>query len=220
MSEITFLHILTSTLDAATTRIRVLLMFPMSDILSEVIKHRQFNSLPRHTWSLVNRLRTGQSPCRAKLHKWGHAQSPSCDCGQRQTMNHIVDTYPLAKFEGGLNHTPRSGWWRSHMAGIYSDCSTREINKFNSYSQRGSRNAVAWFLPFLRCVGLMPQRHHLCACKRQLCHINVPYIIVVAVAWLHLLRHPAWKKRATVLSRRQAAIASYCQWETHNNVHK
>ena len=23
--------------------------------------------------------------------------------------------------------TPRSGWWRSHMAGIYSDCSTREM---------------------------------------------------------------------------------------------
>ena len=23
--------------------------------------------------------------------------------------------------------TPRGGWWRSHMAGIYSDCRTREI---------------------------------------------------------------------------------------------
>jgi len=39
------------------------------------------------------------------LHKWDLAQSPSCDCGQRQTMNHIVDTCPLTKFdfEGGLN---------------------------------------------------------------------------------------------------------------------
>jgi len=36
--------------------------------------------------------------CRANLHKWGLAQSPFCDCGQRQTMNH-----PLTKFEGGLN---------------------------------------------------------------------------------------------------------------------
>jgi len=27
----------------------------------------------------------------------------TCDCGQRQTMNHIVDTCPLTKFEGGLN---------------------------------------------------------------------------------------------------------------------
>jgi len=47
--------------------------------------------------------RTGQGPCRANLHKWGLAQSPSCDCGQRQTMNHIVDTCPLTKLEGGLN---------------------------------------------------------------------------------------------------------------------
>jgi len=41
-------------------------------------------------------------PCRANLHKWGLSQSPSCDCGQRQTMNHIVDMCPLTKFEGGL----------------------------------------------------------------------------------------------------------------------
>jgi len=44
--------------------------------------------LQRHTWSLMNRFRTGQGPCRASLQKWGLAQSPSCDCGQRQTMNH------------------------------------------------------------------------------------------------------------------------------------
>ena len=43
------------------------------------------------------------SQCRANLHKWGLAQSPYCDCGQRQTMNHIVDSCPLTKFEGGLN---------------------------------------------------------------------------------------------------------------------
>jgi len=43
------------------------------------------------------------NPCHANLHKWGLAQSPSCYCGQRQTMNHIVDTCPLTIFEGGLN---------------------------------------------------------------------------------------------------------------------
>ena len=59
--------------------------------------------LPRHTWFLMNRFRTGQGPCRANLHNWGLAQSPSCDCGQRQTMNHIVDTCPLTTFEGGLS---------------------------------------------------------------------------------------------------------------------
>ena len=50
-----------------------------------------------------NRFRAGQGPCRANLHKWGLAQSPSCDCGQLQTTNHIVDTCPLTKFEGGLD---------------------------------------------------------------------------------------------------------------------
>jgi len=37
------------------------------------------------------------------MHKWGLAQSPSCDCGQWQIMNHIVDTRPLTKYESGLN---------------------------------------------------------------------------------------------------------------------
>jgi len=60
--------------------------------------------LPRHTWSLVNRFRTGQGPCHANLHEWGLTQSPCCDCGQRRTVNHIVDTCTLTKFEGGLNN--------------------------------------------------------------------------------------------------------------------
>jgi len=59
--------------------------------------------VPRRTWSLLNRFWTGQGACRANLHKWGLTQSPSSDCDQRQTMNHIVDTCPLKQFEGGLN---------------------------------------------------------------------------------------------------------------------
>jgi len=51
----------------------------------------------------MNCFRTGHGPCRANLHKWGLTQSPSRDDGQRQTMNHIVDTCPLTEFEGGLN---------------------------------------------------------------------------------------------------------------------
>ena len=53
----------------------------------------------------MNRFQTGQGQCHANLHKWGLTQSPSqsCDCGQRQIMNYIVDTCPLTKFEGGLN---------------------------------------------------------------------------------------------------------------------
>ena len=87
--------------------------------------------LPRHTWSPMNRFRAGKGPCRANLHKWGLAQSPSCDCGQPQTMNRIVDTclMPINKIWRWTESTPRSGWRRRHMAGIYSDCSTRDINK-------------------------------------------------------------------------------------------
>ena len=41
-------------------------------------------------------------------------------------MNPIVDLCPLTKFKGGLNllHEVDDD---SYMAGIYSDCSTREI---------------------------------------------------------------------------------------------
>jgi len=80
--------------------------------------------LPGHTWSLINRFRTGLGPCRADLHKWGLAQSPSCECGRRQTMNHIVDTCPLTKFEGGLNRLHEA----DDDAGICSDSGTCEIN--------------------------------------------------------------------------------------------
>ena len=59
--------------------------------------------LPRHTWSPMKRFWTGQGPCRANLHKWGLAQSPSCDCGQWQTMNHIVDMCPLTRCKRGPN---------------------------------------------------------------------------------------------------------------------
>jgi len=34
---------------------------------------------------------TDQDPCHANLHKWGLAASEICDCGQRQSMGHIVD---------------------------------------------------------------------------------------------------------------------------------
>ena len=82
--------------------------------------------LPRHTWSLMNHFRTGQGPCRAKLHKRGLAQSPSCDCGQQPHQPHCRHV-PVNKIWRRTEFTPRSGWWRSHMAGIYSDFSTREI---------------------------------------------------------------------------------------------
>ena len=41
-------------------------------------------------------------------------------------MNHVVDAWPLTKFEGGLNLLNEAVDDAVIMAGIYSDCSTRE----------------------------------------------------------------------------------------------
>ena len=75
--------------------------------------------LPHHTWSLVNRFWAGQGPCHTNLHKWfwfwpATDHEPHCW--------HV----PINKICSWTESTPRSGWWRSHMAGIYSDCSTCE----------------------------------------------------------------------------------------------
>jgi hypothetical protein len=58
--------------------------------------------LPRRQWSLLNRFRTGQGHCRANHKRWGLAMNDLCDCGQIQTMSHIVDDCPLTRYPGGL----------------------------------------------------------------------------------------------------------------------
>ena len=65
---------------------------------------------PRFDLLCLNRFRTGHGPCHANLHKWGLVQSPSCDYGQQQTMNYLVDTCPLTKSEGGLKLLQSYGW--------------------------------------------------------------------------------------------------------------
>ena len=59
-------------------------------------------NLPRQPWFLLNRFQTDQGPCHAFLHKWDLAKSPTCDCGQQQTMSHIVDACPLTKLDGDV----------------------------------------------------------------------------------------------------------------------
>jgi len=55
-------------------------------------------------------------PTSSYLTQTGSRQSPSCDCGQRQTTNHIVDTCPLTKFEGGLNPLHKAVIWLESTA--------------------------------------------------------------------------------------------------------
>jgi len=36
------------------------------------------------------------------MHKWGLASSPLCDREKQQTMDHIVDSCPITRLDGGL----------------------------------------------------------------------------------------------------------------------
>ena len=35
-------------------------------------------------------------------HKWGYLASPLCDCGEPQTMRHMIDDCPLSHLDGGI----------------------------------------------------------------------------------------------------------------------
>ena len=66
------------------------------------IRQPGFN-LPRRSWSTLNRFRTGQGLCAANLHRWHLIDSDKCQCGQPQTMLHIVESCPLTQLsDGGL----------------------------------------------------------------------------------------------------------------------
>ena len=56
----------------------------------------------RRQWSLLHRFWTGQGHCNACHKKWGFTDNELCDCGETQTMSHIVNSCPLTKFDGGL----------------------------------------------------------------------------------------------------------------------
>jgi len=64
--------------------------------------HNPSFDLYRHQWSLLNRFRTGQHHCNTCHKKWGFTNNELCDCGEIQTMSHIVNSCPLTKFDGGL----------------------------------------------------------------------------------------------------------------------
>jgi len=57
-----------------------------------------------------------QGPRPANLHKWGLATF--------LWLWPATDHEPHCRW---TEYTPPSGWWRSHTAGIYSDCSTHKI---------------------------------------------------------------------------------------------
>ena len=58
--------------------------------------------LPRKEWTYLNRFRTGVGRCNYWKYRWGQTLDQSCDCGDVQTMTHIVNDCPLRSFPGGL----------------------------------------------------------------------------------------------------------------------
>ena len=54
--------------------------------------------LHHHTRSLLNRFRANTGLCAANLQKWCLTSSNKCQCGERQTMIHIVEPCPWTKF--------------------------------------------------------------------------------------------------------------------------
>jgi len=63
--------------------------------------------LHRRQLSLLNHFRTGQGHCNVCHKKWSFTNNELCDCGEIQTVSHIVkyvNSCPLTKFDGGLLH--------------------------------------------------------------------------------------------------------------------
>ena len=58
--------------------------------------------MPRGQCSLLNRFRSDAGPCRNSMHEWDYIASQLCDCGEHQTMRHIVNECLLTCFDGGI----------------------------------------------------------------------------------------------------------------------
>ena len=64
-------------------------------VTSDVLLHYLLNSKIKKTQTFINFILPSYSV--------DSLPRRSYNCGQRQTMNHIADTCPQTKFEGGLN---------------------------------------------------------------------------------------------------------------------
>ena len=64
--------------------------------------------LPRRYWCAINRIRTLQGRCAALLYKWGLKGSPLCQCGEVQTIDHIVNECPLLFYQEGIRGIHRA----------------------------------------------------------------------------------------------------------------
>jgi len=83
------------------TAVKTVTAWIIVNVVDPTIRLPSFD-LHRRQWSLLNRFWTGQGHCNACHKKWGFIDNELCDCGEIQTMSHIVNSCPLTKFDGGL----------------------------------------------------------------------------------------------------------------------
>lgn len=72
------------------------------DIITDPSHEISGQELPRHVWVKLNRIRTGHGCCAYMLHKWNFTDSPNCECGSIQTMEHIWRDCTIHRFNGSM----------------------------------------------------------------------------------------------------------------------
>ena len=74
--------------------------------------------LQRRSWIRLNRIRTGQGNCALLLHRWQIIESPLCQCGEIQTIDHIVRCCAIHRFSGNISeiHAENARQWLENLA--------------------------------------------------------------------------------------------------------
>jgi hypothetical protein len=65
--------------------------------------------LNRKEWCCLNRFRTSTGRCAEATTLWGFTSDSHCECGQIQTMDHLVSSCPVYSFSGGLGGVHDAG---------------------------------------------------------------------------------------------------------------
>lgn len=81
------------------------------DLIQDPTAKQPGFALNRKEWVALNRFRTGHGRCKFFLNKWGIEDDSFCECGEEQTMNHIVNDCTIHKYNRGIKglHNLRRG---------------------------------------------------------------------------------------------------------------
>ena len=73
------------------------------------------------SWRTLNRIRAGVAPVKTNLYKWGLTTDDKCECGERQTMEHLYNctkcmfTVSLDDLWHGRNVNDFVKYWMGHL---------------------------------------------------------------------------------------------------------